>query len=378
VKDALFGIRDRLGMRPLCIGEIKSTGGRSTYMLSSESCALTTIGATLVRDVYPGEIVRIDENGLSSTWGLHSSNLRKSAFCVFEYVYFARPDSLINNILVHSARQQLGRQLAIEAPCPQGDVVIGVPDSSTPMAIGYSLQSRLPFTEGLCKNRYIGRTFIQPTTDMRTTMVQLKYNPLPQNLIGRNVVMIDDSLVRGHTISQLIGLVRSAGANTVHVRIASPPLRHPCYMGIDMKTKEELIAGHKSVEEIRLLIGADSLAYLSHEGMIKAIKNEIHSFQTDHLPPGLPPENPLENPPENPPENSPENSPENPPENPPENTLEKRNSPGKKRKSPEIKRKSPVKKRKYPEKKRRSPGRKFFGSNFRFPCLSEISGGYIK
>jgi len=199
----------------------------------------------------------------------------KSAFCVFEFVYFARPDSVINDILVHSVRQKLGRQLAREAPCPSGDVVIGVPDSSTPMAIGYSQESGVPFTEGLCKNRYIGRTFIQPTQDMRITMVQLKYNPLTQNLHGRNVIMVDDSLVRGNTISQLVGLVRSAGAKTVHVRIASPPIQNPCKMGIDMKSKKELIAGFKTVEEIRIIIGADSLAYLSHEGMIKSIANEL-------------------------------------------------------------------------------------------------------
>jgi len=150
-----------------------------------------------------------------------------------------------------------------------------VPDSSTPMAIGYSQESGIPFTEGLCKNRYIGRTFIQPKQEMRLTMVQLKYNPLFQNLNGRNVIMIDDSLVRGSTVSQLVGLVRSAGAKTVHVRIASPPIRHPCKMGIDMKTKDELIAGFKTVEEIRQQIGADSLAYLSHEGMITTILNGI-------------------------------------------------------------------------------------------------------
>jgi len=283
VKDALFGIRDRLGMRPLCVGEIKDQDGKYTYVLSSESCALITIGATLIRDVLPGEIVRLDKHGLSSSWGLQPNQLKKSAFCVFEYVYFARPDSVINEILVHSARQQLGRQLAREAPCPQGDVVIGVPDSSTPMAIGYSQETGIPFTEGLCKNRYIGRTFIQPTQDMRITMVQLKYNPLTQNLQGRNVVMVDDSLVRGNTVSQLVSLVRSAGAKTVHVRIASPPIRHPCYMGIDMKSKEELIAGFKSVEEIRDIIGADSLAYLSHEGMIQSI-SFVEAIQTENKP----------------------------------------------------------------------------------------------
>jgi len=275
VKDALFGIRDRLGMRPLCIGEITQEDKTKAYVLASESCALTTIGAELVRDVAPGEIVRIDKNGLSSTMSLKPPEIPRAAFCIFEFVYFARPDSVINDLLVHAARQQLGRQLAIEYPCEKGDVVVGVPDSSTPMAIGYSLQSGKPFTEGLIKNRYIGRTFISPSTDMRVKLVNLKYNAMRQNLQGKNVILVDDSLVRGHTISQIVLLLRTAGASSVHVRIASPPLRHPCYMGIDMKSTSELIASSTSIENICKQIGADSLAYLSHEGLIKAVQGKM-------------------------------------------------------------------------------------------------------
>jgi len=239
-------------------------------MLASESCALSTAGAEFVRDVLPGEIVRLDEHGVQSTIAVTSPT---RAFCVFEYVYFARPDSLINNVSVHTVRQELGRMLARECPCPEGDVVVGVPDSSIPMALGYAQASGLRFTEGLCKNRYIGRTFIQPTTDMRKTLVNLKYNALPHNFAGMNVVLVDDSLVRGHTIAQLLALFRKAGAKSIHVRIASPPIRHPCYMGIDMKSKEELVASCKTVDEIKQLIGADSLHYLSHDGLMKSVQS---------------------------------------------------------------------------------------------------------
>jgi len=272
----LFGIRDRLGMRPLCLGQISKPGSSGkSYVLASESCALTTIGAELIRDVLPGEIVRIDSKGITTSMVFQPEQLPRPAFCIFEFVYFARPDSVINDLLVHAARQQLGRQLAIEHPCPEGDVVVGVPDSSTPMAIGFSLQCTKPFTEGLIKNRYIGRTFINPTTDMRVKMVNLKYNAMRQNLLGKSVILVDDSLVRGHTIQQIVSLIRNAGAKAVHVRIASPPLRHPCYMGIDMKSAAELIASTSAVDVICKKIGADSLAYLSHEGLIKAVQGKM-------------------------------------------------------------------------------------------------------
>ncbi len=194
-----------------------------------------------------------------------------SALCIFEYVYFARPDSLLEGQTVHRVRQRLGEELAREAPV-EADMVIGVPDSATPAAIGYAQVSGIPFSEGLIKNRYIGRTFIQPDDRIRRVGVHLKYNPLTANLRGKRVVLIDDSIVRGNTIKPLLTLLREGGATEVHVRVSSPPVRHPCFMGIDMATHEELIAHNRSIAEIQAQIGADSLAYLSHAGMMRAVR----------------------------------------------------------------------------------------------------------
>jgi amidophosphoribosyltransferase len=266
-RHAIYGVRDPLGLRPLCLGQL-DTGG---YVLASESCALHTIGATLVREIEPGEIVRLNGSGLTSYSGMVSE---RRALCIFEYVYFARPDSHYEGQLVHRVRQQLGRQLAREAPV-DAEIVVGVPDSATPHAIGYSLESGLPYTEGLTKNRYIGRTFIQPDDQLRKIGVSLKYNPLTTNLQGKRVVLIDDSIVRGNTAGPLVQLLRDGGATEVHMRVAAPPVRHPCFMGVDMATYKQLIAHQMDVEGIRQRIGADSLVYLSIAGLDKAVAEAL-------------------------------------------------------------------------------------------------------
>jgi amidophosphoribosyltransferase len=262
-RNAVYGVRDPLGLRPLCIGKLEDG-----YVLASESCALGTIGATLVREVNPGEIIRLDKDGLHSLAGQSS---HAKALCVFEYVYFARPDSSFEGQIIHEVRQKLGRRLAQESPA-NADIVVGVPDSATPAAIGYSLHSGLPYTEGLIKNRYIGRTFIQPDDGLRKIGVHLKYNPLTANLKGKRVVLVDDSIVRGNTAGPLVKLIRDGGATEVHVRVSSPPVRHPCFMGVDMATRGELIANQlDSVAAICRHIGADSLSYLSLEGMLEVV-----------------------------------------------------------------------------------------------------------
>jgi amidophosphoribosyltransferase len=262
--EAIYAVRDPYGLRPLCLGEFD--GG---YVVASESCALLTVGARYLREVQPGEIVRLDHYGITSSVGREPE---RPAFCVFEYVYFSRPDSVVEGQVIHGARQRLGAQLAREAPA-DADVVVGVPDSATPAAIGYSLESGLPFTEGLIKNRYIGRTFIQPDEDLRRVGVHLKYNPLTANLQGKRVVLVDDSIVRGTTAGPLVQLLREGGAVEVHVRVSSPPVRHPCFMGVDMATYRELVAHQLKIEDICRRIGADSLAYLSLEGMLEAISS---------------------------------------------------------------------------------------------------------
>jgi amidophosphoribosyltransferase len=264
-RDAVFGVRDPWGLRPLALGKLQNG-----YALASESCAFATIGAEMVREIQPGEIVRIDENGYQITQGAPPQQL---AFCTFEQIYFARPDSVLNGKLVHQVRQQLGRQLAREAPA-EADIVVPVPDSGTPHAIGYAQESDITYSEGLIKSRYIGRTFIQPTDQLRKVGVAMKFNPLPQNLAGQRVVLVDDSIVRGNTSGPLVQLLRRAGAEEVHVRVSCPPIRFPCFMGVDMASQSELIAAHKNLEEIRAHIGADSLAYLSIAGMLEALGEE--------------------------------------------------------------------------------------------------------
>jgi len=270
-RNAVYGVRDPWGFRPLVIGQFDD----GHYVIASESCALTTIGAKYIREVEPGELVRLDENGLHAEQAVEPAP--QMALCTFEHIYFARPDSIFDNITVHQLRQELGRQLAREAPA-DADVVVSVPDSGTPAAIGYALEAGLPFTEGLIKNRYIGRTFIQPTDTQRKTSVGLKFNPLPGILTGKRVVMVDDSIVRGNTSGPLVKFLRESGAKEVHVRVSSPPIKHPCFMGIDMAAKEELIANVMPLEKIREHIGADSLAYLSMEGMMSVVGTPRHGY----------------------------------------------------------------------------------------------------
>ncbi|MBI4296178.1 MAG: amidophosphoribosyltransferase [Chloroflexi bacterium] len=259
--NTLFAVRDPFGVRPLCLGAIDKG-----WMVASESCALDHIGARFVREIEPGEIVAIGENGVDS----YREETTKSALCIFEYIYFARPDSVINERLLYSARVAMGEQLAEEHPA-DADLVMGVPDSATAAGIGYSRRSGIPVGEGLLKNRYVGRTFIEPDQRIRDLGVKLKFNPLPQMLSGKRVVMIDDSIVRGTTTPQVVKLLRRGGAREVHVRICAPPIRHPCFLGVDMATKWELIAAQKSIPEIKDFIGADSLGYLSIDGLITAV-----------------------------------------------------------------------------------------------------------
>ncbi len=267
-RDAIFACRDPLGLRPLCLGEVAAKDGTKGNVVASESCALATIGATFLREINPGEIVRLDRSGVTSSEGAKPAET--SSLCVFEYVYFARPDTVLEEQGIHAVRQRLGAQLAKEAPV-EADLVIGVPDSATPAAIGYARQSGIPYSEGLTKNRYIGRTFIQPDDQLRKAGIHLKFNPLTANLAGKRVVLIDDSIVRGNTIGPIVRLLREGGASEVHVRVSSPPVRHPCFMGIDMSGHGELIAHELTVEQIRQHIGADSLAYLSHDGMMSQV-----------------------------------------------------------------------------------------------------------
>ena len=259
--DTLFGVRDPLGVRPLCLGTIN--GG---WVIASESCALDHIGASFVREIHPGEIVAISENGIES----HREEAGRSGVCIFEYIYFARPDSVINGRLLYPARQAMGEGLAEEHPVA-ADLVMGVPDSATAAGIGYSRWSNIPLCEGLMKNRYVGRTFIEPDQRIRDLGVKLKFNPLPQMLDGKRLVVIDDSIVRGTTTPQVVKLLRRAGAKEVHMRICAPPIRYPCFFGVDMATRWELIAAQKTVPEIRDFIGADSLGYLSIDGLVKAV-----------------------------------------------------------------------------------------------------------
>ena len=260
-RDSLIGIRDPLGVRPLCLGKLNGS-----WVLSSESCALDTVGADFVREIEPGEIVVIDSDGFHSYVGRVS---QRRAMCVFEYIYFARPDSTINNKLVYMTRREMGRQLAREHPA-DADLVIAVPDSAMPGGMGYAQELGLPFAEGLVKNRYIGRTFIQPDQHLREVGINLKFNPLPEVLAGKRVVVVDDSIVRGNTTRPIVRLLRRAGAREVHVRIHCPPQRNPCYFGVDLAKRSELIAARMTIPETCEYIEADSLGYLSLTGLVAA------------------------------------------------------------------------------------------------------------
>lgn len=267
-RDAVYAVRDPWGFRPLCIGRLGGHG----WAVASESCALTTIGATFEREVLPGEIVRLDERGVKA-WQGAEKDVRPS-LCIFEYIYFARPDSQLEGRSIHQVRRRLGEHLAREHAV-EADMVIGVPDSATAHAIGYAHEAGTPFGEVLIKNRYIGRTFIQPDDHLRKRGVALKFNPLPDlEGRGKRIVMVDDSIVRGNTSGAIVRLLRDSGAAEVHMRVASPPIRHPCFMGVDMSTKDELIAAQKGVDEIARHVGADSLGYLSVEGLLSAVETD--------------------------------------------------------------------------------------------------------
>ena len=258
----LIAVRDEHGFRPLCYG--RTEDGR--WVVASESCALASVGAEMVRDLEPGEIVVFDKNGPRSIRD-HCGKAKKS-LCVFEYIYFARPDSVVDGAAVHTARTRAGAYLALEHPV-QADVVIGVPDSGIDAAVGYSKQSGIPYELGFIKNKYIGRTFIAPGQASREDKVRIKLNPIADVVRGKRVVMIDDSIVRGTTSARIVKLLREAGAKEIHVRVSAPPFVNPCYYGTDIDSRDNLIACHHTVEEIARIIGADSLGYLSLDGARK-------------------------------------------------------------------------------------------------------------
>jgi len=273
-KDKLYAVRDPKGVRPLCLGRL---GGN--WVVASESCALMTVGAEFVREVEPGEIVQIDADGMQS---FRPQEQVKHATCLFELIYFARPDSTLLDQRLHLVRQRMGAVLSEEHPV-EADVVVGLPDSATPAAIGYAKQSGIPYGEGLIKNRYIGRTFIQPDQRLRDIGVSLKFNALPEVLEGKRVVLVDDTIVRGTTSRPIVNLLRSAGAREVHMRVHAPPMMWPCYLGVDLARREELIAARMTVEEIGKHIGADSIGYLSLEGLLRAIDAPGGGFCTGCL-----------------------------------------------------------------------------------------------
>ncbi|MFP3879658.1 MAG: amidophosphoribosyltransferase [Dehalococcoidia bacterium] len=260
-EDKLIGARDSFGVRPLCLGRIDNG-----WSIASESCALDHIGAEFVREIEPGEIVVVDSHGVQS----FKKKNGKKAICIFEYIYFARPDSVIQGKLLYSTREAMGRILAEEYPV-DADFVMGVPDSATAAGIGYSNASGIPYCEGLLKNRYVGRTFIEPEQRIRELGVRLKFNPLSRIIAGKRLVVVDDSIVRGTTTPRVVSLLKKAGAAEVHLRICAPPIRYPCFFGVDMATRWELIAARKTVPEIKEHLGADSLGYLSLDGLIRAI-----------------------------------------------------------------------------------------------------------
>lgn len=263
-REAVYAVRDPWGFRPLSVGRLPDGG----WAAASETGALQTLGCGEIREVEPGQIMRLTAETLEASQGIKPAPRR--ALCVFEHVYFSRPDSIFDGRNVHAVRQRLGVELAREAPADV-DVVIPVPDSSVPAAMGYARELELEYNDGFIKNRYIGRTFIQPSDALRRQGVAMKFLALSENLRGRRVAIIDDSIVRGNTSGQLVSMLRKAGAREVHMRITCPPIKHPCYMGVDMGTYDELIAHRIGVEQMARELGADSLAFLSLEGMMRAV-----------------------------------------------------------------------------------------------------------
>lgn len=269
-KDAVIGIRDPLGVRPLCIGKLNDG-----WVIASESCALDHVGATYVRDIEAGEAVIVDDNGFRTLYQSSQNGTRAS--CIFENIYFARPDSIMDGRLVYTDRMRMGAELAKEYPV-EADMVIGVPDSATAAAVGYSQESGIPFGEGLVKNRYVGRTFIQPDQRFRDLGVRRKLNPLPELINGKRLIVVDDSIVRGTTTPHVVELLRRGGAKEIHLRICAPPIISTCHFGVDMATKGELVASDKSIEEIKQFVDSDSLGYLSIPGLIRAVGRSKKDF----------------------------------------------------------------------------------------------------
>jgi len=268
-RKSLFAFRDPYGFRPLVLGKLN--GG---YVISSESCALDTVGATYIRDIKPGEIITIDSKGLHVGEKIKTE---KQSFCLFEYVYLGRPDSVFNHELVHQVRQRSGEILAYESPV-NADMVVAIPDSGTSAAIGYSIASSIPFGEILIKNRYIGRTFIQPEQRIREMGVKIKFNPLKKIVKGKRIIIIDDSIVRGTTIKKIIQVLRNCGTKKIHVRVCSPPIQYSCYFGVDTPDRKNLIASDKNIADIKKIINADSLEYLSLPGLIRATRQKKNVF----------------------------------------------------------------------------------------------------
>lgn len=271
-KDQLIAVRDPLGIRPLCLGTLN--GG---YVVASETAALDNLGADFVRELENGETLVIDKNGIQSK--IWSGARETHAMCVFEQIYFARPDSILNGELAYETRQRLGAEVFREHPV-DADIVVGIPDSSTPHAVGLAAAAKIPYTEAIIRNRYVGRTFIQPDQRSRAQGVQTKFNPMRQVIEGKRLLVVDDSIVRSTTITRVIKMLRRAGAKEIHVRVASPPIKSTCHFGVDMATLGELIAANKTVEEITEYIGADSLAYLSVEGLLRAVKAPQNAYCT--------------------------------------------------------------------------------------------------
>ena len=269
--EEIIGIRDPLGVRPLCIGTLDDG-----WVIASESCALDHLGAEFYREVLPGEAVLVNKDGLKSIYQKPNSD-HVLGNCIFEQIYFSRPDSLLNGDLVYTSRMNMGAQLAKEFPV-DADVVIGVPDSATAAAVGYSQQSGIPFTEGLVKNRYVGRTFIFPDQRLRELGVRRKFNLLPQILKDKKVVVVDDSIVRGTTTPHIVDLLRKGGAKEIHLRICAPPIISPCHFGVDMAKKSELIASNMTVEEITEHLKVDSLGFLSNDGLLKSISGDRDQY----------------------------------------------------------------------------------------------------
>ena len=263
--DSVIAFRDPAGLRPLVIGVL---GER--YCVASESCALDIIGAQHLREVEPGELVSLGERGIETRQVVEGA---RRAFCVFEHIYFARPDSRLEGNRTQVSRRKMGEILWRESPVPSADVVIPVPDSGNPAAAGYSRASGIPQDDGLIKNRYVARTFIQPGQELRRQGLRLKFNPMPEVVRGKRIVVVDDSIVRGNTTRQIVQMLRDAGAAEVHMRISAPPIRHPCHYGIDMSTREEMVAHERTEEEIAAELGCDSLAYLSLDGVYEAIRS---------------------------------------------------------------------------------------------------------